>query len=117
MEKELENLLLDDEEEILQAQLDPDSIPEIVDLCLVGCFLITSVIHFSAMRSMIANLWHLVIGVQISDLGEKRCMFKFFHNMDLEIGIKGGTDLDKSFDVMLGVNLEGDGGLQRYKDN
>lgn len=71
--------LNDEEEEILQAQMDPDFVPKVVDLCLIGCFLAVSVIHFSAMRSTMANLWHSVKGVQISNTGEKRFLFKFFH--------------------------------------
>ncbi|KAH1082106.1 hypothetical protein J1N35_021867 [Gossypium stocksii] len=29
------------------------------------------------------NLWHVVKGVQILDLGEKRFLFKFFHRIDM----------------------------------
>ncbi|MBA0840446.1 hypothetical protein Goarm_003028, partial [Gossypium armourianum] len=85
MEKELANLSLDDEEdEILQARMDLDSETERVEFCLVGCFLTTSVIHFPAMRSTVANLWHPVERVQILELGEKRFLFRLFHTMDLE---------------------------------
>ncbi|MBA0757723.1 hypothetical protein Gotri_020791 [Gossypium trilobum] len=73
MEKELANLSLDDEEdEILQARMDPDSETERVEFFLVSCFLTTSVIHFPAMRSTVANLWHPVERVQILELGEKQ---------------------------------------------
>ncbi|MBA0572197.1 hypothetical protein Golob_002555, partial [Gossypium lobatum] len=41
------------------------------------------------MRSMVANLRHPVKGVQISYLGEKKFLFKFFHKMDLERVLKG----------------------------
>ena len=34
----------------------------------VGCFLTASIIHFPAMRSTMANLWHPVCGIQIRDL-------------------------------------------------
>ncbi|MBA0693767.1 hypothetical protein Goari_004116, partial [Gossypium aridum] len=61
----------------------------VANLCLIGYFLAASVIHFWAMRSTMTNLWHPVIGVQISDLEEKRFMFKFFHRMGLERVIKG----------------------------
>ncbi|KAK5811257.1 hypothetical protein PVK06_026582 [Gossypium arboreum] len=36
-----------------------------------------------------ANLWHLVRGVQVSDLGEKRFLFRFFHKMDLKRVVNG----------------------------
>ncbi|MBA0615718.1 hypothetical protein Godav_015832, partial [Gossypium davidsonii] len=41
------------------------------------------------MKSTMANLWHLVKGVQIRDLGEKRYLFKFFHIIDMERVING----------------------------
>ncbi|KAH1057257.1 hypothetical protein J1N35_035322 [Gossypium stocksii] len=64
MEKELEDLSLDDEEEeILKAQLVPNSVPKAADLCLIGCFWTASVIHFAATRSKMANLWHSVMEV------------------------------------------------------
>ncbi|MBA0819241.1 hypothetical protein Gohar_019465, partial [Gossypium harknessii] len=58
MENDLANISLDDEEEILQIQSEVEPVKEIYDLCLVGCFLTMSVIHFPVMRSTMANLWH-----------------------------------------------------------
>ncbi|MBA0560769.1 hypothetical protein Golob_017647 [Gossypium lobatum] len=85
MEKDLADLSLDDEEEeILQAHGQIGSVVEDIKFCLVGCFLTASVIHFPTMRNTMTNLWHLVKGVQISDLGEKRFLFKFFHEIDME---------------------------------
>lgn len=70
METEYANLSLNEEEEILLVQADPTMQREVVDYQLVGCFLTASIIHFSAMKSTLANLWHPVCGVQIRDLGE-----------------------------------------------
>ncbi|MBA0617812.1 hypothetical protein Godav_027231 [Gossypium davidsonii] len=90
MESEFAGLSLDKEEEdILQAQGDPDLINNEESLSLVGCFLTASIIHYPAMKSTLANLWHPVKGVQIRDLGEKRYLFKFFHVIDMERVIKG----------------------------
>ncbi|MBA0845287.1 hypothetical protein Goarm_022928, partial [Gossypium armourianum] len=91
MESEFAGLSLDEEEEedILQAQGDPDLINNEESLSLVGCFLTASIIHYPAMKSTLANLWHPVKGVQIRDLGEKRYLFKFFHVIDMERVIKG----------------------------
>ncbi|MBA0829727.1 hypothetical protein Goarm_014310 [Gossypium armourianum] len=41
------------------------------------------------MRSTLANLWHLIKGIQILDLGEKSFLFRFFHLMDLKRVING----------------------------
>ncbi|KAH1057269.1 hypothetical protein J1N35_035334 [Gossypium stocksii] len=60
MESEFAGLTLDEqEEEVLQVQVDPNTVREEGNLYLVGCFLTTSVIHFPAMRRTMANLWHL----------------------------------------------------------
>ncbi|MBA0670917.1 hypothetical protein Goklo_029554 [Gossypium klotzschianum] len=90
MESKFAGLSLDGkEEEILQAQGDSDLINNEESLSLVDCFPTASIIHYPAMKSTMANLWHPVKGVQIRDLGEKRYLFKFFHVIDMERVVKG----------------------------
>lgn len=56
MENELAVLFLNDEEnEILQIPTDPLAARD-REFQLVGCFLTASLIHFPAMKSMMANL-------------------------------------------------------------
>ncbi|MBA0749220.1 hypothetical protein Gogos_003169 [Gossypium gossypioides] len=74
----------DGEEELLLLPIDPESQKLTYEYCLVGCFLTTSIINFLAMRNSMMNLWHFLGGVQISDLGEWRNLFNFFHEMDIE---------------------------------
>ncbi|MBA0851004.1 hypothetical protein Goshw_011303, partial [Gossypium schwendimanii] len=72
MESDFAALSLDDdEEEILQAEGEIEVVSEEEALSLVGCFLTASIIHFPAMKSTMANLWHPIKGVQIRDLGGK----------------------------------------------
>ncbi|MBA0725184.1 hypothetical protein Golax_021789, partial [Gossypium laxum] len=72
MEADLAGLTLEEEEDdILQIQIDVGTNGDTEILQLVGCSLTASIVHFPAMRSTMANLWHLVRGVQITDLGEK----------------------------------------------
>ncbi|MBA0649708.1 hypothetical protein Goklo_017242, partial [Gossypium klotzschianum] len=59
------------------------------DYCLVGCFLTTRMVNFQAMKNTLVNVWHLIGGVVISDLDEKRFLFKFYHEVDIERVIKG----------------------------
>ncbi|MBA0681719.1 hypothetical protein Goari_023500, partial [Gossypium aridum] len=85
MESDFVGLTLDEEEEaILRVQVDSDSVREEKALSLVGYFLTASIIHYLAMKSTMANLWHPVRGVQIRDLGEKMYLFKIFHIIDME---------------------------------
>ncbi|KAK5843207.1 hypothetical protein PVK06_005655 [Gossypium arboreum] len=41
------------------------------------------------MRNTMANIWHPLEGVQISDLGEKPFLFKFFNEVDNSRVISG----------------------------
>ncbi|KAH1107594.1 hypothetical protein J1N35_011362 [Gossypium stocksii] len=50
----------EEEDEILQIQVDPRIDGEMRFFQLVGCFLTASIIHFLAMKSTMANLWHPV---------------------------------------------------------
>ncbi|KAH1128951.1 hypothetical protein J1N35_000329 [Gossypium stocksii] len=50
---------------------------------LVGCFLTASVVHFPTMRNTIPNKWHPLGGVLILDLGERRFLFNFYHELDI----------------------------------
>lgn len=66
MEAELAQLTIneeEEEEEILQIQVDPSTEREVGEFQLVGCFLTANIIHFPAIKSTMANLWHLVHGV------------------------------------------------------
>ncbi|MFQ6622538.1 hypothetical protein Gotur_001981 [Gossypium turneri] len=51
---------------------------------LVGGFFTMSVVHFSAMKNTMANLWHPLKGVQKSNIGARRFLFRFFHEIDID---------------------------------
>lgn len=90
MENELAHLSINEEEEdAILIPIDPNREKEGEFFQLVGCFLTTSMIHFSAMKSTMANLWHPVRGVRIRDLGKRRFLFQFFHAMDIDRVLKG----------------------------
>ncbi|MBA0553678.1 hypothetical protein Golob_012838 [Gossypium lobatum] len=59
------------------------------EYCIMGCFLMASVVHFQAMRNTMANLRRLLGGITILDLGEKRYLFKFYNPLDLDRVING----------------------------
>ncbi|MBA0675514.1 hypothetical protein Goari_017054 [Gossypium aridum] len=59
------------------------------DLCLVGCFLIATTINFQSMRTMMANLWHPLEGISITNVGEKRFVFQFYCEIDFDRVVKG----------------------------
>ncbi|MBA0657530.1 hypothetical protein Goklo_009812, partial [Gossypium klotzschianum] len=72
MENDLAQLTINEEEDDvikIQENLGTERTEEFLQL--VGCFLTASIIHFPAMKSTMANLWHPVRGVRIRDLGEK----------------------------------------------
>ncbi|MBA0752546.1 hypothetical protein Gogos_001373 [Gossypium gossypioides] len=86
MEADLAGLTLEEEEdEILQIQTEEGTNGDGEILQLMGCFLTASIVHFPAMRSTMANLWHPVRGVQITDLGEKS---DSFCETRMEVGVE-----------------------------
>ncbi|MBA0592281.1 hypothetical protein Gorai_009265, partial [Gossypium raimondii] len=50
-----------------------------------------------AMRNTSANLWNSLGGTQISDLGEKRFLFRFFHLLDIKRVMKDQFDFGDEF--------------------
>ncbi|GMI86525.1 hypothetical protein HRI_002321800 [Hibiscus trionum] len=93
MEDGLASLTIeDDEDNEIQVQEEGEGLPAGIssDLCFVGRFLTTSVIHFQSMRNTLANLWRPLGGIAISELGENRYLFRFFHPVDME-RIEGGA--------------------------
>ncbi|MBA0548826.1 hypothetical protein Golob_019898 [Gossypium lobatum] len=88
MEDALANLrLLDDEEEAFQE--DEGVVSGTHQLCLVGRCLTDSVVHFPSLRNTMADLWHLIEGICITELGEKQYFFQFFHEVDIERVVDG----------------------------
>ncbi|MBA0792520.1 hypothetical protein Gohar_017013, partial [Gossypium harknessii] len=79
--------ITDDEEEILEGQSIDEEEDEEYELCLVGNVLTKSVVHFPSMRRTLAEVWHPVGGISITDLGEKRILFRFYHEIDISRGI------------------------------
>ncbi|MBA0703158.1 hypothetical protein Goari_022297, partial [Gossypium aridum] len=80
------------------------------------CFLTVTVVHLSTMQNTLATLSHLLRGVQISNMEEKRYLFRFFHQLDIDKlerfarrklwdnNLLGKKDKNN---LVLGLNLEG----------
>ncbi|KAH1097957.1 hypothetical protein J1N35_014878 [Gossypium stocksii] len=78
MEEEMTGINFEDgeEEDTLLLSIDPRLQKSTYEHCLV-------------MKNTMANLWHPLGGVQILDLGVKRFLFKFFHEMDVDRVVQG----------------------------
>ncbi|MBA0755295.1 hypothetical protein Gogos_020745 [Gossypium gossypioides] len=88
MEEELANLsLLDDEEEAFQEEA--LVVERTYQFCLVGRCLTDSVVHFPSLRNTMADLWHPIGGICITDLGEKRDFCGKFLDYDTSIPTLG----------------------------
>lgn len=84
MDSDIAGLSIQDEEDDAWLCDVNDEVSALIcGLCLVRCFLTTNVVNFEAMRNSMANLWHPFGGVTISDLGEKRFLFRFFYEVDI----------------------------------
>ncbi|PPD79584.1 hypothetical protein GOBAR_DD23485 [Gossypium barbadense] len=80
--------MLDDEEEVIHEVTGEESF--IFQFCLVGRFLTDSVVHFPSLRNTMADLWHPIGGICITEAGEKRYLFQFFNVIDFD-KVKAGT--------------------------
>lgn len=88
MKEDLANLnLIDEEEEPFQEDI--GAVDQTYYLCLVGRCLTHSVVHFPSLRNTLADLWHPIRGICISDLGEKWFLFQFFHEVDIQRVLMG----------------------------
>lgn len=81
---------------IMEAEDDEVQLPSssaicksVYEFCFLGCFAIVSVIHFTAMHNTLANVWYPLGCFQITDLGEKRILFRFYNRVDFERVIRG----------------------------
>ncbi|KAH1072727.1 hypothetical protein J1N35_025055 [Gossypium stocksii] len=84
MEDSIAVLLLDDEEEeIIQLEVKETNQEISYVNCLVGVFLTFSVVHFQAMRSTLASVWHPIGGFNIRS-GKERYLFRFYYEVDVE---------------------------------
>lgn len=58
---------------------------------LVGRFLTERNINFNAMKNVIASLWRPKEGMEVHDLGDDRYLFVFYHVMDIQKVLDGGS--------------------------
>ncbi|PPR93683.1 hypothetical protein GOBAR_AA26989 [Gossypium barbadense] len=82
------NLNLVDEEE-KPFQEDSESLVDEYKLSLVGIFLTKSVVYFPLLRNTMANLWHPIGGISITDLDDKKYLFQFFYEVNQNRVLKG----------------------------
>ncbi|MBA0746329.1 hypothetical protein Gogos_008860 [Gossypium gossypioides] len=59
--------------------------------CFAGMFLASSMVHFQAMRSTLANVWHPIGGVSIPDLENGRFLFRFYFQVDVDWVERNGS--------------------------
>ncbi|MBA0617918.1 hypothetical protein Godav_027328 [Gossypium davidsonii] len=87
MEDAMENLnLLDEEEEAFQEN--KGAVGCVHQLYLVGrCR--DSVVPFPSLCNTMADLWHPLGGICITEIGEKRYLFQFFHKVDIDRVVAG----------------------------
>ncbi|PPD92765.1 hypothetical protein GOBAR_DD10294 [Gossypium barbadense] len=83
MENDLANLALTDEEEEAFEE-DAAVVDQNLNLGLVGRYLTDSIVHFPLLRNTMADLWHPLRGICISDLGDRRFLFQFYHEVDIQ---------------------------------
>ncbi|MBA0800028.1 hypothetical protein Gohar_010497 [Gossypium harknessii] len=57
---------------------------QLYDLCLVGRVLMDSAVNFPSLKNTLADLWHPLRGVSITEMENKRILFQFYSEIDLK---------------------------------
>lgn len=68
MDEELTNLNISDGEDTIEGQQIAEEEDGEYELCLVGKVLTESVVHFQSMRRKLAEIWHPVGRISITDV-------------------------------------------------
>ncbi|KAH1122442.1 hypothetical protein J1N35_005602 [Gossypium stocksii] len=90
VDSELADLnLLDEEEELLVVLNENGADEKLFDFCLVGRVLTESVVNFGALKNTLAYLWHPLRGVSITEMENKRILFRFYCEVDLQRVLDG----------------------------
>ncbi|MBA0771799.1 hypothetical protein Gotri_007272 [Gossypium trilobum] len=76
--------LEDDEEVVVQLASERLDLGASFENCFVGSFLTSSVVNFQSMRATLANVWHPIGGISISDLNKGIFLFRLYHKMDMD---------------------------------
>ncbi|KAG8478077.1 hypothetical protein CXB51_027372 [Gossypium anomalum] len=79
-----------EEKEAVKLKAAVSSTRESLENCLVGTFLTSSVINFSSMRATLANVWHPIGRIMISDLFDGRFLYRLFYKVDVNCIKAGG---------------------------
>ncbi|MBA0820120.1 hypothetical protein Gohar_000003 [Gossypium harknessii] len=106
MVDDLANLRLSNEEEDA-FQEDAKEMKRDIKFSLVGTCLTNSMLHFSSFWNTMADLWHPIGGIAITNIGEKCYSFKFFHTVDMNKVLKGLMleTMAKHFEVFMEYDM------------
>ncbi|KAK5824560.1 hypothetical protein PVK06_019340 [Gossypium arboreum] len=87
---DLANLqIMEEEDEPLVLNGDAVSTDLNYELCLVGRLLIESIVNFSLLKNTMADLWHPLQGVSITEMEDRRILFRFYSEVDLKLVVDG----------------------------
>ncbi|MBA0880649.1 hypothetical protein Goshw_021986 [Gossypium schwendimanii] len=100
--------LEDDDEETIQLGVESSECETSYANYFLGMFLTSSVVNFQVMRSTLANVWHLIEGVSISDLGNERFLVRFYIEVDVDRVEKNGSWNFNSYLLVLHWLKEGE---------
>lgn len=56
---------------------------ELLDNCFARSFFVTSVVSFPSIRMTLANVWHRIGGITITDLTKGRYLFRLYHYVNV----------------------------------
>ncbi|GMI79786.1 hypothetical protein HRI_001647900 [Hibiscus trionum] len=86
VEEVLAELSIEEEEEesALVVGIESAIEPISFEFCFVGSFFTSSTVNFTSMKATLANVWHPIGGIAISELREGRYLFRFYNSVDAD---------------------------------
>ncbi|PPR99443.1 hypothetical protein GOBAR_AA21229 [Gossypium barbadense] len=87
---DLANLqIMEEEDEPLVLNGDAVSTDLNYELCLVGRVLTESIFNFPSLKNTMADLWHPLQGVSITEMEDRQILFRFYSEVDLKRVVDG----------------------------
>ncbi|XP_016743058.2 uncharacterized protein [Gossypium hirsutum] len=81
--------IIDEEEDPLLVLGEDTAVEQLYKLCMVGRVLTDSIVNFPALKNTLADLWHPLRGVTITEMEDKRILFKLYSEIDLNRVLHG----------------------------
>lgn len=72
------------EETVVKLDAPESAVKDSLENCFVGSFFTMSVVNFQSMKAMLANVWHPIGGITITDISDGRYLFRLYDKVGVD---------------------------------